>query len=419
MSSVKATNILLNYSANINAIDNSGSSPLHCASASGLPEIILLLLEKGAKIQTQDKDGKTALDISMEETGDEFIAVSVLLQRNINAGNVKYVMNRQNSEDSFSIQHNKPLQSSSSLKSHQKISRSELIKSESVKNIRSNSFDFGEGELQNHDFNTPYSKNTKENVVEKIKEKRIINNSIEINEKNELSINLPQAQLSDNKIKKSKSIRYFNETDPSLSKGNRRPHSASGNLFAVRKLEKPAIKGGPIPDSYNDQPSLTVDMTSQVGITINSPIKQKNVDNSLSLRKSTLSLPIEDSTITNRISKFFQPATYIPFLPSHPKHLDVFLSIEQCCDCDEHKWSLWHDEGRYDGNGNNILIDITTMMVSNLYPVRLYAYKVKPGRSRVGAFEVTLSVKIDNIKNEVETNEWITHVLHSKLATSR
>jgi hypothetical protein len=442
MSSVKAANILLNYSANINAVDNSGSSPLHCAAACGMPEIIPLLLEKGAKIQTQDKDGKTALDISIEESGDEFIAVSVLLQRHNNMDNVNDVMKRQSEEITVSFQHKQ--YQSSSLKSHQKKTRSELIKSDSVINISSNSSnscDIAEVGLQNHDFNTTYSQNSKEICEEKINSKKILNNSKEnceekinnkkillnnsleiINKTNEMNIYIPEVQF-DNKIKKSKSIRYFSDTNPSISKGNRRTHSVSGNLFVVRKLENATIKGGPIADLMTDQPPPNIDVTSHVGITINSPIKQKNCDNKhqSSLRSSTSSLhkKIDDESISKKISKLFQPASFIPFLPSHAQHLDMFLSIEQCCDCDEHKWSLWHDEGRYDGNGSNILIDITTMMISKLYPVRVYAYRVKPGRSRVGAFEVTLSVKINMIKNEIETNEWITHCLHSKLTTSR
>lgn len=56
------TEVLLDRGARINAQDYDGKTPLHWASANAHKEVILLLIKKGAVINAKDKNGKTPLD---------------------------------------------------------------------------------------------------------------------------------------------------------------------------------------------------------------------------------------------------------------------------------------------------------------------------------------------------------------------
>ena len=49
----------------LNAQDSIGDPPLHAAVMTNQPEIVLLLLQKGAQLDKKNKDGYTALDIAL------------------------------------------------------------------------------------------------------------------------------------------------------------------------------------------------------------------------------------------------------------------------------------------------------------------------------------------------------------------
>ena len=55
------TRLLLNHGADVDAQDDSLSTPLHLASCKGLPKATMLLLEHGANVQMQNSDGRTPL----------------------------------------------------------------------------------------------------------------------------------------------------------------------------------------------------------------------------------------------------------------------------------------------------------------------------------------------------------------------
>lgn len=60
--------ILLEYGANVNAAGKYKQSPLHVAAWFDYVNICLLLLEHGADPQLKDGQGKTALDLAIEDS---------------------------------------------------------------------------------------------------------------------------------------------------------------------------------------------------------------------------------------------------------------------------------------------------------------------------------------------------------------
>ena len=63
---VKELRQSINEGKDINNIDESGATPLHCAIAWRHPEAVEVLLESGADILLQDREGKTALHYAVE-----------------------------------------------------------------------------------------------------------------------------------------------------------------------------------------------------------------------------------------------------------------------------------------------------------------------------------------------------------------
>jgi hypothetical protein len=62
--------ILLDRSAEVNSLNNEGSTPLHRASEGlreregGNPDVLRLLLDYGADVQVRNLSGKTALEVA-------------------------------------------------------------------------------------------------------------------------------------------------------------------------------------------------------------------------------------------------------------------------------------------------------------------------------------------------------------------
>eukprot|EP00981_Chlorochromonas_danica_P006988 scaffold1510_cov176-Ochromonas_danica.AAC.8 len=81
MNSTNCAKILLDYGADINAVDNSSSTALHYASSLGNIEMVMILLDRGAKVDILDKDEKTAIELAAEGTSSTAKAVAVVFLR--------------------------------------------------------------------------------------------------------------------------------------------------------------------------------------------------------------------------------------------------------------------------------------------------------------------------------------------------
>jgi uncharacterized protein len=63
--SLEAIKICIEHGVDVNAANDKGSTALHGAAASGRDQVVAFLVEKGAKLDAKDKDGRTPLDIAM------------------------------------------------------------------------------------------------------------------------------------------------------------------------------------------------------------------------------------------------------------------------------------------------------------------------------------------------------------------
>jgi hypothetical protein len=110
------------------------------------------------------------------------------------------------------------------------------------------------------------------------------------------------------------------------------------------------------------------------------------------------------------------------YLPARAAPLDVFVTIELCSDCHLHDTFLWHEEEKY----SQIAIQCFAVVLFDLKEycnnLRVYGVQIKYAEpSRIGAFEVSISVKMSQsiLLDENSKNSWVTKKLFSKLETQR
>lgn len=65
--SLMASEFLILNGVNIDCIDRNGDTPLHLATEKGFTQLAYLLLKHKAKHDIQNKDGKEAIDIAVEQ----------------------------------------------------------------------------------------------------------------------------------------------------------------------------------------------------------------------------------------------------------------------------------------------------------------------------------------------------------------
>jgi len=63
--SLEAIKICIEQGVDVNAANDKGATALHGAATSGRNDVVAFLVEKGAKLDAKDKDGRTPLDIAM------------------------------------------------------------------------------------------------------------------------------------------------------------------------------------------------------------------------------------------------------------------------------------------------------------------------------------------------------------------
>ena len=61
--------LLLQRQADVNSVDKEGRRPLHLAAGSGVTDAARILVEAGADIWAKDNSGKNALDKAMQTSG--------------------------------------------------------------------------------------------------------------------------------------------------------------------------------------------------------------------------------------------------------------------------------------------------------------------------------------------------------------
>jgi ankyrin repeat protein len=66
---IEAIQLLLDRGIDINALANDGQTAVHGAALQGYDDVIRFLAAKGAKLDTPDKDGFTALDVALGKAG--------------------------------------------------------------------------------------------------------------------------------------------------------------------------------------------------------------------------------------------------------------------------------------------------------------------------------------------------------------
>jgi hypothetical protein len=103
------------------------------------------------------------------------------------------------------------------------------------------------------------------------------------------------------------------------------------------------------------------------------------------------------------LSKYPVPE-FLPFLPQphlllgdyNPKHLDIIVQVEHCCDCPYHNdLTLRHDQRKYISVANQAIHAIVKSLAAKKFSVRVYALRSKfTSAARVGALEISISVRI-------------------------
>jgi ankyrin repeat protein len=66
---------LIDNGANVNVKQQAGATPLHSVAQNGNLEMLILLLEKGAEVNTRMEGGKLPADVAREKGFDEIAEI--------------------------------------------------------------------------------------------------------------------------------------------------------------------------------------------------------------------------------------------------------------------------------------------------------------------------------------------------------
>ena len=161
--------------------------------------------------------------------------------------------------------------------------------------------------------------------------------------------------------------------------------------------------------------------------------------------------PLEETVPAEKTQS--KPIEWFKEEPYRSKRMDVIVTVEHCCDCNDHQQSTHHDAKRYVERANDVLYSIIDLISSgamvdsedeNYFPVRLFCMRMKRSSpERLGAFEVTVAVNVtppiseqtgaskrfgktmkqssttitEEESDPVGDSVWATHLVYSKLQT--
>ena len=344
MNCLRAATQLLDGGAEISLKDNSNSTSLHRASACGNPEMVSLLLARGCSLDCVDRDGQTALDVARSgatttesDLRDGQIAAAVLIQRHLD-----YI---QGMGRGTGVQIIKQLQ--------QKTIAPVIIVSRNDQQTTTRA-----------DLRTPPFPQAGQSVMQPLLGKG--------------SNDGRGATIGDMTIV------------TSVGKGQRgaRPVSAAahGNRTRSKRTSSPV------------HPRTERDPESELNFKPDKPVSGRMESTTQSQRKAA-NMKRKEPAMNGgfeSLANLFPPADFVPFIPHCGRILDVVISVEQCCDCANHTMSLWHDSKRYSAVADKVLAAVVRAISEKGAAVRVLALKARATDvvGRLGALEVTMAIKV-------------------------
>lgn len=361
----------------INDTDVSGSTVLHHAAHFGIPEVINVLLEHGADVWIKDCDGMNAYDLVCEGTSPGHVSVASLLYHK------------------FSTRCPPPT-------SDAMVAQSSAANLSPGKFKRVDSYLAVETALSKHA--SPLRPHPLFRIID--------------------------SRESSSRPATASSIPNFSPipeiSSPTLCKSASTPNNP---LFrSATKSKKPTSAFG---------------MSIDKNFNSNSPMKS-----ALKFDKMTVTLS--------------PPDAHVPFVPTNARinqsvfnmtggasgdadikltnnlSLTILFGVEQCHNCENHAWCVWHDEEKYKSNADEaLLMCICTFLNRPKLPLTVFGYHSRASKTRLGALELYCSIFVPNgmnmgrfdPENETDPNmygstpdklnggTWLHHVLHSKLKT--
>lgn len=395
--SVFTLNFLIQCGSNKNSQDNSGSTPLHYAVCNAHLEIVSILLNEYCDINLKDKDGFTALDIAAlninnsNSRDENLIAINVLFKRHCERLGIPLpVNNKTNSNHYNSI---KPYHTSNTSTG---IPIAAALLNESTLNTHT--------QIPGHTPAVPSSSSS--SPSESFFQSKLIISPLPPSS----NINIKSYRW--NKPKGAKNINF--NSNSNFKSNYKTP-------FFIRKPDDLTIVK-PLDNNTATQPKY---FTSTNLKRFPSPPRYARSNHAPS--GNDIVSPIDTHVNTNgnantQVQVVLSPRrrSYFPWFPVRTvQSMDVIVSVEQCCDCEQHNWGLRHDADRYDTAGTRALtaiLDELMIMSSHsstgCYINRVYALKVKPESQCIGALEVNIAVAVHIAGGVIN---WAVCNLHSKL----
>jgi hypothetical protein len=395
MNAVNTARVLLDHRCQVDATDDSNSTALHRAVAFENLEMVSVLLNAGASLNSADRDGKIPIELAHEGTTSVAFAIVVTLNRcyevrmeEIPSRIKKDIESFDEMKEKFRSDDRAISGMEGSLVEHPQQSGSIIVA-------------IGDAQPES---NTEVAAASSTGVTaESTSKKQLVVLSY-------ASAGEQRSKHSLNEMKPAKTVEKLIPEDPSMFNAvmNRvvtdedliraeKAHSRKFDSKFSKSLQKRGLKLSGSGDDIDVESNSANDNSGRghhshglamANRTNNAPVEEENGD------ETGILLPTAPKTTI--AETIFPPAEQIPLLPgcssgdaagnSLCRYLDVIIAIEHCCDCATHsKQSLRHDETKYVTMANNALYTLIKTVVEGHYAVRVFAFRVPPTRkSRIG-----------------------------------